>query len=104
MMNDRIAILKSFIEEDPGDAFNFYALALEYINQGDHAEARVLMEQLYLTHPEYLANYYHYGKLLERFGEADRAILIYSEGEKVALLQKNQKTYNELRSAREEIM
>ncbi|MBL0343264.1 MAG: hypothetical protein IPP71_21825 [Bacteroidetes bacterium] len=103
MENQRIATLKIYIEEDPKDLFSRYALALEYINSGNDTEAQKIMEALHHSYPDYLANYYHYGKLLERSGNIEKAIAIFTEGEKLAAKQKNQKTYNELRGAREEL-
>ena len=35
MGNSRIDILKSMVEQNPGQAFGRYGLAMEYVNTGD---------------------------------------------------------------------
>jgi len=101
MTETRIHLLKSFIEEDPSDPFNFYVLALEYVKIGMHLEAHQLYDRLLASHPDYLPVYYHFGQLLEQTNQQQKAIEIYIAGERVAKVQSNIKTMNELRSARE---
>lgn len=101
MTESRIQLLKSFIEKDPSDPFNSYALALEYVKSGLHSEAQQLFANLLASHPNYLPVYYHFGQLLEKINQQKRAIEIYIRGEHVAKEQVNIKTMNELRSARE---
>jgi tetratricopeptide (TPR) repeat protein len=98
-MNERIKILKQYLEEDPEDAFSRYALALELIREKNDTEASVMMDHLYRQHPEYLPNYYHYGKLQERLGNTGFSISLYSKGIELARQQGNLHTLNELRTA-----
>jgi Tfp pilus assembly protein PilF len=100
-MNERIKLLIQYLAEDPEDAFSRYALALEYISQQNDNEAAVLMERLYHRQPDYLPNYYHFGKLNERIGKHYFAKEIYSKGMQLAGLQGNLHTLNELRGALE---
>ena len=71
---DRIAQLKAFLEDSPGDSFLQHALALEYIKLNDDAAARGVFEALLAREPGYVGSYYHLGRLLERTGERDAAI------------------------------
>ncbi len=57
------------------------------------------MESLHADDPGYLPNYYHFGKLLERLGERNRAGEIYSLGMEMARSQGNTHTLSELRGA-----
>jgi Cytochrome c biogenesis factor len=50
MIQNRIDLLKKFIEEDPSDPFNVYALALEYI-ESNPEKAKELFEQLLKSIP-----------------------------------------------------
>lgn len=88
-----------YIKEDPQDAFSRYALALEYMKENNDQEAALLMDHLYKTNPEYLPNYYHYGKLHERLGQPELSREIYNKGIILARSQGDQHTMSELRSA-----
>jgi tetratricopeptide (TPR) repeat protein len=95
----RINLLLQFLQEDPDDEFSRYALALEYVNEGNASEALNHFKLLEENHPDYLATYYQMGKVLESQGKNAEAIQIYEKGKKVALKQGNMHTMNELNSA-----
>jgi Tfp pilus assembly protein PilF len=77
---------------------------LEYIKLGNDAEARTLFEQNMETDVNYVATYYHLGKLLERVGEQDKAVAIYEHGMKVTKEAKDMHSYNELQGAYEDLV
>ena len=99
MTSNRIELLKTFIQEDPIDPFNHYALALEYLKSERTAEARTLFQFVYENHPGYLANYYQFGKLEEALGNNKTASDLYSKGIAVARKNGDLKTASELQSA-----
>lgn len=99
MTANRIEMLKTFILEDPSDPFNHYALALEYLKSGDFTEARKLFQHVFENHPDYLANYYQFGKLEESMGNLEEASKLYSSGIAVAKKTGDLKTASELQSA-----
>lgn len=101
MTENRINLLKTYIEEDPKDPFNIYVLALEYVKSGMHTEALKQFENLHASHSNYLPLYYQFGQLLEQLNQKEEAIKIYLSGESLAQQQSNIKTLNELKSARE---
>jgi Tfp pilus assembly protein PilF len=98
---ERIKTLQQYLTDDPGDTFSRYALALEYIKQNNDQAAIPLMEHLYLSHPTYIPNYYHYAKLLERLDQKQKAYDIYSHGIEQCKSQGDQHAEKELRMARQ---
>ena len=100
---NRIEILLKYSSEDPDDVLTRYLLALEYIKEGNDEEARYWMENIYTQNSSYLPNYYHYGKLLERTGENEKAILVFRQGMSLARQEKDVHTYSELQGALEQL-
>lgn len=94
---ERIEMLKSWIETEPLEPFNYYGLALEYQKLGD-LQADQLFEKLLLDFPEYLPTYYTAAKYYEDLN-ANRAREIYEKGISLASNQNNIKALNEIRSA-----
>src|SRR5215471_7337025 len=76
----RIDTLKGFIAQRPADPFPRYALAMEYKNAGQLAEARETFEALMQGHPTYTAAYLHAGNTLLALGRADAARAVYTRG------------------------
>jgi Tfp pilus assembly protein PilF len=103
-MMERIEKLKEFLSENPEDSFLMHALALEYVKQGDDAEARRLFEQLLEKDEQYIGSYYHLARLLERNNEKEKAIIFYEKGMKMARAANDQHSFNELKAALEELL
>ena len=62
-MNEaRLALLKKYIEEEPNDPFNYYAIATELIGQSPE-KAKDYFDFLLANHPHYLPTYYHAAQL-----------------------------------------
>ncbi|MGB8192342.1 MAG: tetratricopeptide repeat protein [Chitinophagaceae bacterium] len=101
---NRIEKLKEFLLATPGDSFLQHALALEYIKEGEDAEARRLFEELLERDPAYVGSYYHLAKLMDRTGEQALAIEWYEKGMVVAKKAGEDRAYGELRSAYEELI
>ncbi len=98
MNNDRIQQLIRFVQEEPNDPFNVYALAMEYID-GQPEQARLYFDQLLREHPGYLPTYYHAAALYAGRSERGRAIDLYQKGIALARLQNNARTLLELERA-----
>jgi tetratricopeptide (TPR) repeat protein len=96
----RIEQLLKFLEEDPNDVFSLYALALEYKNE-QPAEALQLLNQLLVTHPDYLPAYYQTAALMQENGEIKDALKLYEAGIELARKQNNLATLRELQAAHE---
>lgn len=98
MMNqDRIQLLKQFLEEDPTDPFNLYALGLEYHTENPE-QAKFYFDELLKNHDLYVPVYYHAGMLYSELGDTDRAIEILKKGIVVSLAQKDFKAQRELQT------
>jgi tetratricopeptide (TPR) repeat protein len=89
----------AFLKESPDDAFLNYALATEYVGLGDDDKAEVIFRALLEKHPDYIATYYHLGKLLERKTDKESAILIYEKGIEKAKKIGERHSLSELQSA-----
>ena len=102
-MKNRIEILKQFMEEEPQDPFNYYALATELLKT-NKSESRQLFEFLIKNHADYLPTYYHLGALYVEMEETDLAIRVYLSGIQLADKLKNEKTLKELKGAYQMLM
>lgn len=102
-MNERIRKIQEFLKQNPNDLFLNHALALEFIKIGEEQKAKACFEHNLNSDPDYVATYYHLGKLLERIAKPEEAILIYEKGMSIAKSQKDQHSYNELQGAYEDL-
>lgn len=100
MNNERIQQLIRFVQEEPNEPFNVYALAMEYINS-QPAQAQFYFDQLLTEHPDYLPTYYHAAALYAELDERERAAELYEKGIVLARAQQNQKTLQELERAQQ---
>jgi len=103
MSSARIDKLLEFLKSSPEDPFLHHALALEYIKEGEEAQAEQHFRKNLDSAPDYLATYYHLGKLLERKAEIEAALEIYQQGMTLAKAAGDMHTYSELQSAYEEL-
>ena len=95
MENTLLEKLLVFYEEDPGDPFNLYALALEY-QKHDARKAVAYFDQLLEDFPTYLPTYYHAAQLFGNRGENEKANRTFHKGIELATEQGNAKTQQEL--------
>lgn len=100
---DRISKLKAYMEESGKDSFLQHALALEYIKVGNDTEAKSLFNEILKREPTYVGSYYHLGKLLERIGDREKAMRVYTRGMEVATAAADHHSYTELRVAYEDL-
>jgi tetratricopeptide (TPR) repeat protein len=97
--NHRILQILKFLDASPNDSFLLHALALEYVKQGNLLEAKNVFERVISQDAYYLGSYYHLAKTYESLEHQAKAIQTYEEGIKIAQMQGDFKTLNELRSA-----
>lgn len=96
---DRIAFLMDFIGKNSTDLFSRHALAMEIIKLGNDAEAKSVLDQILLIDPNYVGSYYHLGKVQERLGMMNDALLTYEKGIQVATDLGDQHASRELKAA-----
>lgn len=99
MAEKRLQQLQRFLEQSPEDPFLLYALAIEYVGLNQDGAAETLFRKLLTENPDYLASYYHYGRLLERLERVDEALAMFAAGVELAQRQGDEKTLRELRDA-----
>ncbi|MCX6199832.1 MAG: hypothetical protein NTY88_11525 [Bacteroidetes bacterium] len=96
---ERLKKLQEMEAQKPGDAFLNYAIALEYVNAGNDNEAQTIFEALLQKNSDYIATYYQFGKLLERNGVNEKAIIVYKRGVELAKQINDKKNLGELNEA-----
>ncbi|SFB10452.1 tetratricopeptide repeat protein [Algoriphagus aquimarinus] len=95
---DRIQLLRQYTEEEPGNPFNWYALAIEF-RETDQDEAYSLFAKLLDEHPTYLATYFPAAHLYAEMGEIEQSKVIFENGISLARAEKNTKALQELQNA-----
>jgi tetratricopeptide (TPR) repeat protein len=103
MSTVRIQQLEQYLGQSPSDPFLHHALALELIKSGDEEGAERHFRTNLDAVPDYVATYYHLGKLLERDNRMDEAMAIYERGMVIAKTAGDMHTYSELQSAYEDL-
>lgn len=98
----RLQLLEQYLQDDPNDPFNLYALALE-CQKTDAARALQLYETLVQQHTAYVPTYYHYGKLLQALRRRDDALAAFQAGMVQARNQQEAKALRELQNAAQEL-
>ncbi len=95
---ERIKLLKAYIQEEPGNPFNRYALAMEYYEEKPD-EALTLLKDMATDHPEYLPTYFKLAHLYWELEDWDNAETTFTNGIALAEHQNDQKALSELKSA-----
>lgn len=98
MNQSRIDLLEKFVLEDPYDPFNYYALALEYL-QTNPVKAAELFDEILNNHPEYLPVYYTAGTFFADQANDLKAREILTKGTELARRKSDFKTLRELLGA-----
>ena len=103
MNKARLTLLMKYLEEEPNDPFNLYAIATEYLSESIE-KAKEYFDLLLANHSDYLPTYFHAAQLYVDLELEDRAIEIYKQGIALAQLQNNTKTQRELESAYQNLL
>lgn len=103
MQAERLNILLKYLEEEPNEPFNKYALAMEYLKT-DKNKSIDLFENLLENHTDYLPTYYHLAAQYVENEEFEKAISTYKQGIIIAQNQKNEKALKELKGALQMLM
>lgn len=95
--------LEQFVEKNPNDAFGRYGLAMECVNEGDLVAAEANFKQLLASHPEYVAAYYQFGRMLAAANRTGEAREIFRVGIARAGQAGDQHARQELQTALDEL-
>jgi hypothetical protein len=98
----RLEQLLKFVEEEPNDPFNLYAVAIEY-SKLDLNKAEIFYRQLLEKHPDYLPTFYSFGKLLVEKNDKVNAKEVFAKGIALAEKLKDAKALRELKNALNEL-
>jgi len=101
-MTTRLEQLHEFLNDDPNDPFNIYALALEY-QKSDVQRSKAFFDQLLNEHPEYVPTYYHAANLYLGMGLPLEAVAILEKGIDVARRKNESKAVRELQGVLDEV-
>lgn len=98
-MKTRREMLEEFVASDPSDSFSRYALALELEKEGRSEEAISGLREVLARDSEYVAAYYHLGRMLARAGSSEEAGDVYRRGLDAARKAGDQRTAGEIQEA-----
>lgn len=98
-MKTRREMLDEFVTADPNDSFSRYALALELEKADGRVEAAAQLREVVARDPDYVAAYYHLGRILSFLGEVEESRTVYRRGLDVATAAKDQRSRSEIQEA-----
>ncbi len=98
-MATRREMLEEFVTIDPNDSFSRYALALELEKEERAEEAIVQLQEVIKRDEDYVAAYYHLGRMLAKASKEEEALAVYNRGIVAATKAGDQKTRNEIQDA-----
>src|ERR1700739_4333464 len=99
----RLQMLTQFLEQNPGDAFARYGLAMEYSNAGETEHALEEFKKLLELHPDYCNGYFMAAQTLERSGRTTEAKKMLENGIESARRTGNKHALSEMSGMLEEL-
>ena len=96
---DRLAALRTFLQDDPDDPFTRFALAQEHAKRGEADDALAYYEALVRERPDYVGTYYHLGALYRALGRDDDAVATLRAGVAAATAAGDAHARSELQGA-----
>lgn len=100
---DRLNMLREFLEQNPGDAFARYGLAMEYSRLGQNDIALEQFRRLLELHPDYTNAYFMAAQTLERAGRTAEARTMLETGIAAAKRTGNKHALSEMSGMLEEL-
>jgi tetratricopeptide (TPR) repeat protein len=99
----RMQMLAQFLEQNPGDAFARYGLAMEYSKAGQTEQALAEFNKLLELHPDYTNGYFMAAQTLERSGRTAEAKKMLESGVEAAKRTGNKHALSEMAGMLEEL-
>jgi tetratricopeptide (TPR) repeat protein len=100
---DRLQMLTEFLQQNPGDAFARYGLAMEYSKAGQTAQALAEFNKLLELHPDYTNGYFMAAQVLERSGRTPEARQMLEKGVEAARRTGNKHVLSEMSGMLDEL-
>jgi tetratricopeptide (TPR) repeat protein len=100
---DRLQMLTEFLQQNPGDAFARYGLAMEYSKAGQTTQALAEFNKLLEMHPDYTNGYFMAAQALERSGRTPEARQMLEKGVEAARRTGNKHALSEMSGMLEEL-
>jgi len=100
---DRLSMLTEFLEQNPGDAFARYGLAMEYSKAGQTEQALSQFEKLLQLHPDYTNGYFMAAQTLQRAGRTAEAKKMLENGIDAAKRTGNKHALSEMAGMLDEL-
>jgi tetratricopeptide (TPR) repeat protein len=101
--SSRLQMLTEFLQQNPGDAFARYGLAMEYSNAGQAEQALAEFKKLLELHPDYTNGYFMAAQVLERSGRTAEAKKMLENGVEAARRTGNKHALSEMSGMLEEL-
>jgi Tfp pilus assembly protein PilF len=98
-MKTRKDMLEEFVAADPNDSFSRYALALELEKADNRVRAAGELREVIARDRDYVAAYYHLGRILSRLGNVEESRAVYRRGLEAATAAKDQRARSEIQEA-----
>src|SRR5260221_4422819 len=99
----RLQMLSQFLEQNPGDAFARYGLAMEYSKVGQTEQGLAEFQKLLELHPDYTNGYFMAAQTLERTGRTPEAKQMLENGVEAAQRTRTKHALSEIAVALEGI-
>lgn len=96
-------MLTEFLQQNPGDAFARYGLAIEYSNARQTEQALAEFKKLLELHPDYTNGYFMAAQALERSGRTAEAKKMLEDGVEAAKRTGNKHALAEMAGMLEEL-
>ena len=100
---NRLQMLTEFLQQNPGDAFARYGLAMEYSKAGQPDRALAEFNKLVELHPDYTNAYFMAAQTLDRGGRSGEAKTMLERGIEAAQRTGNKHALSEMQGMLEEI-
>jgi len=100
---NRLQMLTEFLQQNPGDAFARYGLAMEYSKAGQPDRALAEFNKLVELHPDYTNAYFMAAQTLDRGGRSGEAKTMLERGIEAARRTGNKHALSEMQGMLEEI-
>ena len=100
---NRLQLLTEFLQQNPGDAFARYGLAMEYSKAGQTEQALAEFNKLMELHPDYTNGYFMAAQVLERSGRTAEAKQMLEKGVEAARRTGNKHALSEMSGMLEEL-